>query len=128
MNMEARFDLSNNILHLQKYSISLSLKQFQSIACSQYKIIAFYVSVGTFSDSEANLFMTSAIIIDESVLISIIPPIFSIYSNIDKYNIIDYYQNLIYKHYADIFVDKLPMQLSPLYVINYRISVKIKKS
>ena len=55
------------------------------------------------------------------------PPKFSVYENVDKNGTPEYYRNLIYELYADVFVDKLPAQLPPLRVINHRIPVKIEK-
>jgi transposase InsO family protein len=39
----------------------------------------------------------------------------------------DFYRDLIYKEYDDVFLDQLPPQLPPLRVVNHHISVKIDK-
>lgn len=79
------------------------------------------------SDFGVDLSVVFATIIDESASILVISLIFLIYSDIDKNDMIDYYQNLIYEHYMNVFIDKLPAQLFLLYIINHWIPVKIEK-
>jgi hypothetical protein len=66
-------------------------------------------------------------VIDDTTPISASPPVFSVYLDVDKHGTEEYYRNLIYKHYADVFVDKLPAQLPPLRAVNHRIPVKIDR-
>ena len=127
MDAGARFDLPSNTLHLQEYGVSLPLERFQPVARPQRKVPASHAPAGTPPDSGTDLSVASATVIDESAPIPATPPVFSVYPDVDKHGTADYYRNLIYEHYADVFVDKLPAQLPPLRVVNHRIPVKIEK-
>jgi hypothetical protein len=88
-------------------------------------------SDSTPSVSESKLAAASASIspsiVDDSTPISAAPPVFSVYPDVDKHGTADYYRNLIYEYYSDVFVDKLPAQLPPLRAVNHHIPVKVDK-
>jgi hypothetical protein len=64
---------------------------------------------------------------DSETPISADLPPFSTYPNVDTNGSLEYYRNLIYELYADVFVDKLLAQLRLLRAINHRIPIKIEK-
>src|SRR5204863_1154514 len=47
--------------------------------------------------------------------------------HVDKKGTAEYYRNLSYDEYGEVFVDKLPAKLPPLRVVNHHIPVKIEK-
>lgn len=126
MDAETRFDLSNNTLHLRECGVFLPLERYQPIIRTQRNAPAEMPSDFGRNLSAASA-MISTTIIDESAPIPATPPVFSVYPDVDKHGTVDYYRNLIYEHYTDVFVDKLPAQLPPLRVVNHRIPVKIEK-
>lgn len=102
-------------LYLQKHGVSLPLERYQPVTRPQRSVPASRAPAGRPPTFGRNLSAASAAIstsiIDESVPIPASPPSFSGYPDVDKHGTADYYRNLIYEHYADVFVDKLPAQL-----------------
>ena len=134
--LELEFDLASNTLHLQQYGVSLPLERFQPASSPQRHLPAsreprvehLQSRKGTCLLPQQSFPQSSnASIIDDSMPISASPPTFSVYPDVDKHGTADYYRNLIYEHYTDVFVDKLPAQLPPLRVVNHRIPVKVDK-
>jgi hypothetical protein len=112
MDAGAKFDLASNTLHLQEYNVSLPLERFQPTNRMQRRPSTSRASGATTSVSESKLSAASATIspsiVDDSTPISAAPPVFSVYPDVDKHDTADYYRNLIYEYYSDVFVDKLP--------------------
>jgi hypothetical protein len=126
MDAGAQFDLSSNTLHLQEYDVSLPLERYQPAVRPQRSSLTSNAPARTLADSERGLSVASATV-DESAPIPATPQVFSVYPDVDKNGTAEYYRNLIYEYYADVFVDKLPAQLPPLRCVNHRIPVKIEK-
>ena len=122
MDAGARFDLATSMLHLQQYDLSLPLERYQPVSRPRRNLPDSKQTERQFPSPEVNA--TSA---EEEVIISASPPVFSVYPDVDKHGTADYYRNLIYEYYSDMFVDKLPAQLPPLRAVNHHIPVKIDK-
>jgi Retrotransposon gag protein/Retroviral aspartyl protease/Zinc knuckle len=145
MDCGAQFDLTNNTLQLRQYDVSLPLERSQprpspaqrpSRAASTRlrrqapNGTAGQAPVRKDRHEPAPVFELAAfpILLDDmEEVISADPPTFSHYPEIDKNGTADYYRDIIYEKYGDVFVDKLPAQLPPLRCVNHRIPVTIEE-